>query len=195
DVYERRPRRDRQKLNHAGPQRRHAQRIARMPASGSGGARRCAAMGTQQVVQVRGGSRAGEVVALGTVAAELPQQLEGAGVFDPFRDDLEVEAVAELDRGANDRSIAVVDREVADEGAVDLDLADRETTQVGERGVTGAEVVDGEADAHRRQLLQQLLRTFRIAHQHRLRDLQLEPLRGCTFLLENRGDVVDKAVV
>ena len=44
--------------------------------------------------------------------------------------------------------------QLGDEGAVDLQHVDRELAQVGERGVAGAEVVDGDPDPERLQLAQ-----------------------------------------
>ena len=53
------------------------------------------------------------------------------------------ERVGQLDRGRDDRQLGAV--HLAHEGAVDLDLADREAGDADQRGVAGAEVVDRDA--------------------------------------------------
>ena len=54
---------------------------------------------------------------------------------------------AEADDRAGDRRLALVEADPRDERAVDLEHVDRERGEVAQRGVAGAEVVDGEPDA------------------------------------------------
>ena len=81
------------------------------------------------------------------------------------------------------------------EGLVDLDLVHRKLLEVGQRGVARAEVVDGERDAHRSELLEHRAGALRVTHDHRLGDLQTEAARGHVELLEQDRDVIDEAAV
>ena len=67
--------------------------------------------------------------ALVLVAAQHLQELELLGGFDAFGDDLEIERVAERDDRAHDRGVVIAGGHFADEGAVDLELVDREALQ------------------------------------------------------------------
>ena len=69
--------------------------------------------------------RVAEEVALRVVAAMLAQEVELLLVLDAFRDHLELEAVRHVDDRVDDRRVVAVDRDVADERAVDLQRADR----------------------------------------------------------------------
>src|SRR5467141_1243021 len=93
----------------------------------------------------RGGG-ATDVEALQEVAAILPQHRRRGLVLDPFGDDRQPEAMAQVHRGPDDGGAVTVGRHVEDEGLIDLDLAYREALEVGERGVAGAKVVDRDLD-------------------------------------------------
>src|SRR5262245_29950593 len=60
-------------------------------------------------------------VSLRTRAAELREQTRLLRRLDPFRDDVEPEVARERDHPPDDRSVALVARELGDERAVDLD--------------------------------------------------------------------------
>ena len=75
----------------------------------------------------------------------------------------------------DDGVVALV--EVPDEPAIDLQLLHRETRQVGERRVAGAEVVDGDPDAHVvGARWSTACARCGVRHQHALRQLELERL-------------------
>ena len=105
--------------------------------------------------QLIGGLRSADEVALRDVAAEPVQQLERRCVLDALGDDAQAERVREVDRRADQLQVtrALVLGQARDERAVELQLADRERAEVGERGEAGAEVVDRDDDAESRQLL------------------------------------------
>ena len=67
--------------------------------------------------------------------------------------------------------------DVVDEAAVDLDLVERETLQVAQRGIAGAEIVERDAHPDGAKLVQDGERGLVVADQHRLGDLQFEPAR------------------
>ena len=92
------------------------------------------------------GLRMREVVALAEVAAECPELGELVGGLDALGGDREAERVAELHDGRHDRGAFGVAAEALDERAVDLQRVHRERTEIRERRLAGAEVVD--ADAH-----------------------------------------------
>ena len=56
-----------------------------------------------------------------------------------------------LHNGGDDGTTVGTAGQVADEGLVDLQLVHRQVAQVGEAGVTGAEVVNRQLHAHRLQ--------------------------------------------
>ena len=80
-------------------------------------------------------------------------------------------------------------REVVDEGAIDLHRRQREAFQVRQRRVPGAEVVDGEPDAHVADLLQQHHRMLGVLHHRPFGDLELEQLRRESTAPQRAGDV------
>jgi hypothetical protein len=59
--------------------------------------------------------------------------------------------VREVDHGLHDGAVLQVGLEPGDEGAVDLDLGDRERAQLGQAAPPGAEVVDADGHAARCQ--------------------------------------------
>src|SRR3984893_3543914 len=78
--------------------------------------------------------------AFGAQDLELLLGLDALGRGDP------PETRAEPRHRADDRDAIVFLAELADEGAVDLDLVEREAAQIAERRIAGAEIVH--ADAH-----------------------------------------------
>src|SRR5580700_10399671 len=98
-------------------------------------------------------------------------------MFDALRERLEPERLPELDQSVGERVRLVRAREVGDERAIDLERIDRELPQVCERAVTGAEVIDRDANTERLQRLEQLHRRLGPAHQDRLGDLERERQR------------------
>ena len=89
----------------------------------------------------------GEEVALHVADAEvLEGVLLGEG-FDAFGDELDVELAADLDDGADDDAAGEALVDVAGEGDVDLEDVGTEGGEEGEACESGAEVVDGDAQA------------------------------------------------
>ena len=66
--------------------------------------------------------------------------------------------------------------EVGDEGAVDLDLAERERAQIAEARVAGAEVVERDAHAERGKPFEHRAHPGFVVQQDGLGDLQFKPL-------------------
>ena len=123
-----------------------------------------------------GRARLAEDVTLDHADAELADQLQVVVGFDAFRARVHVQRLREGDDGADDRGIAVRRRcGPADEALVDLDLVERRLLQIAERAVTGAEVVEREADAKRLQLGERVVGRVAFSEEHALGDLELQP--------------------
>ncbi len=78
--------------------------------------------------------------------------------------------------------------EVGDEGAVHLDLVEREAAQIAQRRVAGAEIVHRDADAELLQPVQGRQRLLAVVHEDPLGDLELEPVRRQAGFGEYRCD-------
>ena len=83
----------------------------------------------------------------------------------------------ERDDRSHDRGVVGPRYQLGDEPPVDLQLVDREASQVAHAGIAGAEVVDRYHHAHAAQLLENRHGFFRVAHQRALGDLDLEKAR------------------
>ena len=64
------------------------------------------------------------------------------------------QAAAQSDHGPNDRNAVFLPRQVADEGLIDLDLVERETAQIAERRIAGAEIIHRDLDPEVAELMQ-----------------------------------------
>ena len=122
--------------------------------------------------------RLADEIALHHVAALVGEEAELFLGFDALGDDRHVEAVAEADHRADDRRRLRVAAEIHDEGAVDLDLVERERLQIGQRRIAAAEIVHRDAHAERLQPAQQREAALEILDQHAFGDFQLQPARG-----------------
>ena len=107
-------------------------------------------------------------------------------------DDLEAQVPAEVDDRPHDRHVLALAAEAGDEAAVDLDLVDRQALQVGQRRVARAEVVHGQPDAERAQLVQQRDRPRRVGHDRALGHLEGEPRRRDAVPAQQAGHLVDQ---
>src|SRR6267154_1557020 len=112
-------------------------------------------------------------ITLHRVAALLGEEAELLLGLDALGDDRHFQAVAEVDDGANDRRRLRAAAEVHDEGAVDLDLVERERLQIAQRGIAAAEIVHRDAHAERLQPPQQRKAAIEILDQHALGDFEL----------------------
>src|SRR3990172_6099899 len=83
--------------------------------------------------------------------------------------------------------------DVRDEGPVDLQRVDRETLEVRERRVPGAEVVDRDANAEVVQAYEHGLGACRIGDHHALGDLEHEVIARDARLPQHAGDGVAEA--
>ena len=90
--------------------------------------------------------RPGDAVALGNVAAQLQQDQAVFRRLDALGDNVSVEGAGEADDAFDDGQIVRVVEHVADEGLVDLERIGGQTAEVGQRRVTGPEIVQSQRD-------------------------------------------------
>jgi len=81
-------------------------------------------------------------------------------------------AVAVIRRAAAVFTTACGLRDIGDEAAADLDLVERKTLQVAQRGIAGAEIVQRDPDADRAKMMQDGERGVVIANENRLSNPQ-----------------------
>src|SRR3984885_10700738 len=115
-----------------------------------------------------------EQTSLGVVAGGLAQEFELLARLDSLGDDLEIEALAHVDDGADDGRVVRVHGDVANEGLIDFQSADRELLQGRQRGIPGAEIVDGQIQTHGVQLVEKTDGALGVRHQGGFGDFQLE---------------------
>ena len=85
--------------------------------------------------------------------------------------------MAEADDGARDGGIVGIVQGVADKGLVDLEPVDRKLAQVGERGIASPEIVNGEFDAERMEMLQRLDCVRDVIHEHAFSYFEFQVMR------------------
>src|SRR5437667_11420839 len=100
-----------------------------------------AAVFPQHLLALLGRRRDREVIALDLVAAVRGEQLELLLRFHALGHDLEFEAVREADDRERDHRVLRVGGDVANEGVVDLERADRETLEAREARIARAGIV------------------------------------------------------
>ena len=103
--------------------------------------------GTPEVLQqFIGGQRAGEVVALHHLDAEILDKGQLLLGFNPFGNQRQRERTSQLDNGSNDLLITLLQVDIGDEAAIDFQNIQRETAQIAEIGVASTEVIDADLD-------------------------------------------------
>jgi hypothetical protein len=105
-------------------------------------------MGLDPQLEFSGGDRPADLVSLHEVAAHVGKFTSGNAVLDALRDDGHSKVVPQVDGGAHDDGAIGVVRHAHDEGAVDLQLIDRQCLEVRHGRVTGTEVVDAQRHVH-----------------------------------------------
>ena len=100
--------------------------------------------------------------------------------------------MAEADDGGDDGPVFGAGVDLPHEGLVDLELVEGETLEVGEAGIAGAEVVDGDRDAQRLELIELPGDLLDVAHHHALGELEGQQAGGDVVAAQGRGDAVDE---
>ena len=156
----------------AGPPRPARSAVARR-------ADRRAAVGRQQGRRCRRRPSAADEVALQQVAAHGGELPGGGLVLDALGHDAQAEVVTQVDGAADDGGVAGLAQSPAVKLLSILISSTCQPLQVGQRGVPGAEVVDGDLHAHAPAVRRRIsaLR-LGVAHQPALGDLEHQPLAG-----------------
>jgi hypothetical protein len=118
----------------------------------------------------------------------IREELELLPCLYAFCDDLELEAVREVDHSSDDRCRSGRRVDPANERRIDLDGVDRHVGEVGERAVPGSEVVDGAPNPHRAKLLEALGRVLHVLYEDALCHFELKVPRVQTCPVEYVGD-------
>ena len=135
--------------------------------------------------EVLGRQRAAEQVALHLVAAHRAQRLELRRRLHTLGHGGHAQAVRHDDHRLRDGLVFAAVGQGADERAVDLQRMHVETLQVRQRGMPGAEVVERGAHANAREVGEHGARGLVVLHQHRLGELDVQPL-GRDAVFEQR---------
>src|SRR3546814_2317649 len=109
--------------------------------------------------------------ALEIIAVEVLKEARLPVVLDPLGDNLQLEAVTEIDYRAHDLHRARVAPEILEEGLVDLDAVEIEILQVAEARIAGPEIVQHDLDAELAQLPDRALRRRSEEHTSELQSL------------------------
>src|ERR1700730_9096198 len=109
------------------------------------------------------------------------------GGFDAFDDDLELELVCERDRGPYDGVPGPL-RRIKHELLRDLDAVDRETTEIVERRIAGAEIVDRDRNPVFAEPQQDVAMLARCVHEDTFRELKLDRPRRHAGFRQDRPD-------
>ena len=94
--------------------------------------------------------------------------------LDTFGQDVKSQRLAQRNDGGADAAIVFVFRDVANEGAINLECIDGERLQHRERGVTRAEIIERHERAHILELRQHPTRVVLILHEDGFGELELE---------------------
>ena len=114
--------------------------------------------------------------------------------FDAFGDDFKPEIAAHDNDRAHDRGVLArgLRPDLLDEAAINLDPCKRVTRQIAERGITGAEIVKGDADPFGTQLLQWRQRSFLASKRNVFCDFELKGFRRQTALRQCSLNVLEQ---
>ncbi len=130
---------------------------------------------------------------MGHAATERLEKGALAFGLDTFRERIEIERPGERDDRPNQFHVGIVGLDTGDEGAVDLDAIDRKMAEIGEAGITGAEIVDRNLDTEIVELVEDRDGTAGIRHRRGFRDLDLERVGRKILGLERVPDLGDEA--
>src|SRR5271165_1764992 len=136
--------------------------------------------------QLPGRQRPADQISLHLRATGATHDLQLLGCLDPFGCGFYSEGGAEARDCPDDRASLAADR--GNEGTVDLDLVEGEAAQIAQRRIPGAEIVHGDADAERAELVQHAEYRLVVLQQRGLGDLELQSPRGKSRAGERVGD-------
>lgn len=127
-----------------------------------------------------------------SLGTQLLQLLFG---LDAFRKCRCIEAGADPDHRPDDGKVTRIRFDTGDEAAVELDLVECKSAEIAEGGITGAEIVNSDADAEFLQSPQQRQALFDVGKEDRLGDLDLQTLGAKAGFIERGNDCREQAVM
>src|ERR1700761_5348444 len=130
----------------------------------------------QELRDLRGGQRPREEIALKALRTEFAQERELHLGLDAFRDGFNLECLGEGEDRGDDGIGSLRFGDLLEEEAVDLDDVDGQTMEVTERGVTGAEVINGDAHSELFEAVHLAHGLFEVGEQKRLGEFQFEKM-------------------
>ena len=95
------------------------------------------------------GQRAAEEEALKCMTADTAEKSALLFGFNALGDYREAQRTSQRNYGLSDGAAADIGQNVADEGTVDLQLVKGQSLEVGQRGISGAEIIQGKFQAMR----------------------------------------------
>src|SRR5581483_1834420 len=119
--------------------------------------------------------RLSDEISLNLIAVFRAQETQLLTGLDTFRQHRQIQPAPDAEHRANDGRRLFVGVDRLDEGAVDLDLVEREGPQVRQRRVTGSEIVHRDAHAEGLELTQRHQRAVEVADQRGFGNLEFEP--------------------
>ena len=136
-----------------------------------------------------------EQKALHLVAAGEPQQHALLVGLDAFGQHFHAERMAERDDRLDDGAGMAGSAQRADEGAVDLDLAEREFLQIAQARIAGAEIVERNAHPERAQRFEPLQGLLRVFDENAFGHFEDDARRRNAAFGDDGGDQIDQFAV
>src|SRR4051794_31671746 len=153
----------------------------------------------EEPAEVRGVGGRTEVGALPGVAAQPRQDVDLGLRLHALGGDREAQQMGQRHDRPDELNIDGVGRffplQSAEEGTVELEFVEGQLSQVGEVGVAGTEVVDGQPYSHVGEGVEGVTGERVGADDGALGDLELELLRAQPAVGQRRSDVVDQVLV
>src|SRR5690606_35615742 len=136
--------------------------------------------------------RLADQIALHLITALITQERQLAVLLHPFGHYLQDHAVRHGDDGAHYGRVQATLIQLVDEGAVDLQAVDGDVLEIGQRRVTGTEIVHGQLDPLFFLGSEVVRNSAALFQQHALGQLQLQQMGGQTHLLQYLGHLGGK---
>src|SRR5690554_2829234 len=129
------------------------------------------------------------------MTAQLLQQGALGFQFDAFRQHPQTQLVPQYNNGFDNGTGVLVLNEIINEGFIDLEQIQRETFQIGQGGVSGTKVINGQAYTEATQFSEHRHRFQIGCHQRALGQFKLQQLRRNAGALQCLGHLIGQAVI
>src|SRR5690606_1067737 len=146
----------------------------------------------QEARELRRRHRSADQKALRAVAFQIHEALELLARLDAFCDDVELQAVRQLDDASHDAGGSRIPCHAMDERAIDLELIERQTTQVAQRRISRAEIVDRYRNAEHLKLPEHVDRRLAVVKDDALGDLELQSVRCKSLAVQDAREPFDE---